>query len=106
MEKARTDNSHRPVVDAEWQPAGVPMDLRHQPRNIRAERQRRARRRAVRETWKRRAFGWLAALFFFLAYGCVGYMEQGGDLVAGMAACFTFIALFALFATLNGAMVW
>lgn len=109
MEKARTQ-ARLEVLDADWRAVGIIVNLANDPRNQRAERQRKARvqqRRAARRRRRLRTLcGWLAAFSLIAAYGCVSWVESDGDLLAGIIRGFVSIGLFALFATLNGAMVW
>lgn len=109
MEQARTQPRPEALGD-NCRIATITVNLANDPRNQRAERQRKARaqqRRAARRRKRLRTLcGWLSFLSFIAAYGCVGWIEGGGDLLWGTIRAFIFIGLFALFATLNGAMVW
>lgn len=106
MEEVRT----QPRLGNNCRIVTVTVDLVNDPRNLRAERQRKARaqqRRAVRRRKRLRTLcGWLSFLSFVAAFGCVAWIEGGGDLLRGTIYAFISIGLFALFGTLNGAMVW
>ena len=88
------------VLDAEWRPMGVVLDLASHPRNRRgwAQQWARARKRIFR-----RACGCLAALAFLGTFCVVGALEQGTvGLGAGAALLLVSIALFGVFAKLAG----
>lgn len=107
MEQART----QPRLGDNCRIVTVTVDLVNDPRNLRAERQRKARAQQRQAAARRRKrlrtlCGWLSFLSFVAAYGYVAWIEGGGDLLRGTIYAFISIGLFALFGTLNGAMVW